>query len=129
MPNPTLGRRARGLVAAGLFSLFAAGAALADPTMVRNGVLTNERGMTLYTFDRDAAGTSNCNGQCATNWPPLMAPADAVSSGRYSVVTRADGTRQWALDGKPLYTWMRDANPGDTTGDGFANGAWHVARP
>ncbi|KAA0573301.1 hypothetical protein FZ983_30245 [Azospirillum sp. B21] len=91
-------------------------------------VLTDAKGMTLYVFDKDTAGKSACNGPCATNWPPLMAPASAKPMGKYTVVTRDDGSRQWAYDGKPLYTWAKDAKPGDTTGDGV-NNVWHVAKP
>ncbi|MBF5094876.1 hypothetical protein F1643_10660 [Azospirillum sp. INR13] len=91
-------------------------------------VLTDAKGMTLYVFDKDTAGKSACNGPCATNWPPLTAPASAKPMGKYTVVTRDDGSRQWAYDGKPLYTWAKDAKPGDTTGDGV-NNVWHVAKP
>ena len=87
------------------------------------------KGMTLYTFDKDSAGKSACNGPCATNWPPLMAGADAKPSGDWTTVTRDDGSKMWALKGKPLYTFAKDTKPGDTTGDGFLNGAWHIAKP
>jgi predicted lipoprotein with Yx(FWY)xxD motif len=100
------------------------------PARMTDGVLTNDAGMTLYTFDRDAPGSgkSVCNGPCAVNWPPLMAIADAKASGDWSVVTRDDGSKQWAYKGKPLYAWSKDQKPGDKTGDGFLNNAWHVAR-
>jgi predicted lipoprotein with Yx(FWY)xxD motif len=91
--------------------------------------LVDGKGMTLYTFDKDAAGKSMCNGPCADNWPPLMASADAKASGDWTVVARDDGKMMWAYKGKPLYTWKKDSAPGDTTGDGFANGAWHTAKP
>jgi predicted lipoprotein with Yx(FWY)xxD motif len=81
--------------------------------------LVDAKGMTLYVFDKDAAGKSNCNGPCATNWPPLVATADAKASGDWSIVTRDDGGKQWAYKGKPLYTWSKDAKAGDVTGDGF----------
>jgi predicted lipoprotein with Yx(FWY)xxD motif len=99
------------------------------PTKIADGVITNSAGMTLYTFDKDAAGSgkSECNGACAANWPPLLAASDAKASGDYSIVTRADGARQWAYKGKPLYLWAKDAKPGDRSGDGF-NNAWRVAR-
>src|SRR6202162_1759464 len=61
--------------------------------------LVDAKGMTLYVFDRDAAGKSNCNGPCATNWPPLATAADAKASGDWSVVTRDDGGKQWAYKG------------------------------
>lgn len=100
------------------------------PATATDGVLVGANGMTLYTFDKDAAGSgkSVCNGPCATNWPPLAAAAGATGSGDWSVVTRDDGSRQWAYKGKPLYFWAKDQKPGDRTGDGF-NKVWQLARP
>lgn len=98
------------------------------PAKVSDGVLVGPNGMTLYTFDRDAGGKSMCNGPCATNWPPLMAPASAQASGDWTVITRDDGQKQWAFKGKPVYYWSKDTKPGDRTGDGFLNGAWHVIK-
>jgi predicted lipoprotein with Yx(FWY)xxD motif len=101
----------------------------ASPAMVTGDALTGSNGMTLYTFDKDAGGKSMCNGPCATNWPPLYATDSDKASGDYGIVTRDDGKKQWALKGKPLYYWSKDQKPGDKTGDGFLNGAWHVAKP
>jgi len=100
------------------------------PAMVSNGVLAGPNGMTLYTFDKDSAGSgkSVCNGPCATNWPPLMAADTDSGHGDYSIVTRDDGKKQWALKGKPLYYWVKDSKPGDVTGDGF-NKVWQAAKP
>ena len=91
--------------------------------------LVDGKGMTLYTFDKDAGGKSMCNGPCAENWPPLMAAADAKASGDWTTIARDDGKMMWAYKGKPLYAWKKDAAPGDITGDGFNNGVWHVATP
>jgi len=91
-------------------------------------ILTDEKGMTLYTFDKDSGGMSACYDACATNWPPLMADSGAMAKGDYTVVTRKDGAKQWAYKGKPLYLWAKDAKKGDMTGDGV-NGVWHVAKP
>lgn len=101
-----------------------------SPAKVADGMLVGPNRMTLYTFDRDAAGSgkSVCNGPCATNWPPFMAGASDKPSGDYSIVTRDDGAKQWAFKGKPLYYWVRDTKPGDKTGDGF-NNAWRVVKP
>ena len=82
-------------------TLFAATAAFAaDPAMVadtsKGKALVDANGMTLYTFDNDGMDMSNCNGGCATAWPPLMAPADAMAMDKWSVVKRADGSMQWA---------------------------------
>jgi predicted lipoprotein with Yx(FWY)xxD motif len=89
--------------------------------------LVDAKGMTLYIFDRDTTGKSNCTGQCATLWEPLAAAADAKASGDWTVIAR-DGGKQWAYKGKPLYTWSKDTKPGDVTGDGV-NKIWHVATP
>jgi predicted lipoprotein with Yx(FWY)xxD motif len=98
------------------------------PAKTADGVLTNGAGMTLYVFDRDSGGKSACNGQCASIWPFFAAGSDAKASGDYSVITRDDGGKQWAYKGKPLYTWSKDAKPGDKTGEGVA-GMWHTAKP
>jgi predicted lipoprotein with Yx(FWY)xxD motif len=90
--------------------------------------LVDAKGMTLYTFDKDSTGKSACNGPCAQKWPPLMA-ASASGPADWMVITRADGSKQWAYNGKPLYTWSKDTKLGDTTGDGLANNVWHVAHP
>lgn len=107
----------------------AAGAAPAPATLA-DGVLVGPNGMTLYTFDRDAAGSgkSVCNGSCAANWPPLMVADGAAASGDWSIVVRDDGGRQWAFKGKPVYFWAKDQKPGDRTGDGF-NNAWRLIKP
>jgi len=100
------------------------------PAKTADGVLVGANGMTLYTFDKDVAGSgkSVCNGPCATNWPPLMAADSDQPQGNFTVITRDDGKKQWAQKGKPLYFWAKDAKPGDKTGDGF-NKIWQVARP
>lgn len=90
-------------------------------------IYTNPKGMTLYTFDKDEKGVSNCNGKCATNWPPLKAAASAKDQGEWTVIKRKDGTMMWAYDGRPLYTFAKDEKAGDMKGDG-AMGMWHVAK-
>ncbi|WP_298853733.1 hypothetical protein [uncultured Aquimonas sp.] len=102
----------------------------ASPAKTADGVLVGANGMTLYTFDKDAAGSgkSVCNGTCAQNWPPLAAAAGAAASGDWAVIARDDGSKQWAYKGKPVYFWAKDQKPGDRTGDGV-NGVWRLARP
>jgi predicted lipoprotein with Yx(FWY)xxD motif len=119
-------------VAASLAAVFAIPSSLlaAEAPAKKSGdVFVNSSGMTLYTFDKDAAGSgkSVCNGPCANNWPPLAAPADAKPSGDWTVVTRDDGSKQWAYKGRPLYTWIKDQKAGDKTGEGVG-GAWHTAK-
>jgi len=90
-------------------------------------IYTDAHGMTLYTYDKDKAGKSNCNDKCAANWPPLKAAAGAKDEGEWTVVKRKDGTRMWAYDGHPLYTFAKDKKAGDTKGDGVG-GVWHIAK-
>lgn len=116
------------LVSATLAACAGTGYGSAAPARVSNGILTGSNGMTLYVFDKDAGGKSMCNGPCATNWPPLFAMDGDTASGDYSIVTRDDGKKQWALKGKPLYFWVKDQKAGDQTGDNF-NNVWHVAKP
>jgi predicted lipoprotein with Yx(FWY)xxD motif len=92
-------------------------------------VLADSKGMTLYTFGKDADGKSTCNAKCAMAWPPLAASADSKPTGDWTVVTRDDGSMQWAYKGKPLYTFAKDAKAGDATGDGMGNGNWKIATP
>ena len=115
-----------------LATLLAACASMAGtqtPVKVRDGVLVDQADMTLYTFDKDSGGKSACNGPCAANWPPLLVKPGAKSEGDYSIITRDDGSKQWAYKSKPLYTWVKDQKPGDKTGDGFLNNQWHAAKP
>jgi predicted lipoprotein with Yx(FWY)xxD motif len=97
----------------------------AEPAMMKDGMMVDHKGMTLYTFDKDTGGTSVCTGECAKHWPPLKAEAGAKAEGKWTVVQRDDGTMQWAYDGKPLYYYDDDKKPGDKTGD-MKNKVWHV---
>ncbi len=87
--------------------------------------LTDADGMSLYTFDEDADGVSNCYDKCATNWPPYLV-GDSMVDG-LTTVSRKDGSKQYAKDGMPLYYYKDDVKAGDTTGDGV-NGTWHLAK-
>lgn len=112
--------------ALGTVLVFSAGAALAQsgPRMT-NGVLADPSGMTVYTFDKDTAGSgkSVCNDQCAKMWPPV--PANAKVMEPYSVVTRDDGGKQLAYKGKPLYMFANDTKAGERKGDKMKD-VWHV---
>jgi len=120
------------LVAAMSFAAMSAASA-APPTKTgstsKGPTLTDGKGMSLYTFDKDSGGKSACNGPCATNWPIVKAEAGDQASDNYTIIARDDGSKQWAYKGKPLYTFAKDQKAGDITGDGFLNGAWHLAQP
>lgn len=129
-PTSLLSFTAPLLLGASLLLPALAQAAPTDPAMAMDGVLVDAGHMTLYTFDQDAVGSgkSHCNGPCAANWPPLLAPAGAGAKGDWTLVQRDDGTAQWAYKGHPLYRWAKDQKPGDRTGDGV-KGVWHLAKP
>ena len=101
-------------------------AADAPPVKAAHGVLVNASGMTVYTYDKDVAGSgkSSCVETCARNWPPVMAGSAALAE-PWSAITREDGSKQLAHRGKPLYTFIKDKKEGDKTGDGVGE-AWHV---
>jgi predicted lipoprotein with Yx(FWY)xxD motif len=113
-----------------VFTASAASAQMLKTAVTAKGqVFVDAKGMTLYTFDKDAGGKSMCNGPCAENWPALMAADDAKPTADMTIVVRDDGKKMWAYKGKPLYTFKKDMAAGETNGDGFLNGAWHVAKP
>ena len=115
------------LALATLATAFTANFAIAQSVTEANGILADASGRTLYTFDKDATNKSNCNGGCAAAWPPFLVKDGDLASAKFNVITRDDGTRQWALSGKPLYFYAADIRPGDVKGDG-RNGVWHVIR-
>lgn len=96
--------------------------------------LVDAEGMTLYMFTNDEANMSNCTGDCAANWPPLLAEdsaslmAGAGLSGELGTIERADGTTQVTYNALPLYYWIGDTAPGDAEGQGF-NDVWFVVSP
>ena len=91
-------------------------------------VLTDFGGFTLYAFDGDAVsdGQTCADGGCDVQWIPVPAPALALDVGDFSVVGRADGTRQWAYRGRPLYRYPGDLLPGDAHGRA-ADARWSMA--
>ena len=112
------------------FVALSIGASLAQPMASDTSmgkVYTDEKGMTLYTFDKDEANKSNCYDECAKNWPPYLAAADAKAEGEWTLVDRTDGTKQWAYEGKPVYLWVKDTKPGDVTGD-MVGEVWHAVK-
>lgn len=123
----------RKLVYAAALAALALGISPANAEPAKTGktsagdALVTMDGKALYTFEKDKDGKSACNGGCAANWPPLMATGSDKAAGDWTVITRDDGSHQWAYKGAPLYTWVKDAKPGDA-GGGKVPG-WHLATP
>jgi predicted lipoprotein with Yx(FWY)xxD motif len=103
--------------------------AFAEMPKTVGGHLVDEKGMSLYMFDKDTTpGKSACTGGCAEAWPAATADSYDKPSGDWSVIPAADGKQQWAYKGHPLYRFAKDTNPGDMKGDGFKD-VWHIAKP
>ena len=98
-----------------------------DPS--KGKYLTDFQGMTLYTFDKDTKGVSNCYDACVQAWPVYTsgATAEKVFPTNITVITRKDGTKQFAWKGMPLYYYANDTKAGDITGDGVG-GVWHIVK-
>jgi predicted lipoprotein with Yx(FWY)xxD motif len=90
-------------------------------------VLTNAQGFTLYTFAPDTSTTSNCNGSCAQNWPPVKPATASGVTGAFATIKRSDGSAQLTFHGHPLYTFVLDKSPGQANGNGVTafGGLWH----
>ena len=92
-------------------------------------ILTDAAGMTIYFFANDTEGTSNCEGDCLANWPPVEAE-DSPAAGEgvtaeLGTIERSDGTRQLTVNGFPAYYFAADAAAGDVNGQGVG-GVWWV---
>jgi predicted lipoprotein with Yx(FWY)xxD motif len=110
-------------------------AATSGPVALKTGqaggvtVLTNAKGLTLYTFAADAPGKSNCYGSCASYWPPVTGSPSVATGipGTFGTITRTDGTKQVTWNGHPLYTYVGDRGPGQASGNNLNlnGGLWH----
>ena len=78
--------------------------------------LASEKGMTLYTFEKDVGGKATCTATCAEQFPPVLVIDGDMAVMPFSFVTREDGKRQWAIGDHPLYFNAKDAAPGDING-------------
>jgi len=98
--------------------------------MISDGLLIAHTGHSLYTFDNDVAGseTSVCNPPCSNIFPPYLGAAKDTSIGDFTLITRQDGSKQWAHRGRPLYRFYADEKPGDKGGDGMNRNLWHLAQ-
>ena len=97
-------------------------------------LLTDAQGKTLYMYTNDKPGVSNCSGECASFWPPLIVDGSSLPTGPAAIATglgttsRDDGSQQVTYNGVPLYYWVKDTKPGDTLGQNV-NGVWFVVAP
>lgn len=104
----------------------------ADSSLGR--IVVDAKGMTAYYFtkDRPNSGTSACTGPCLQAWPPITStassPAAAGITGKVGTITLANGSKQLTVNGRPVYLFAKDAEPGDVSGQGVGS-VWYVLRP
>jgi predicted lipoprotein with Yx(FWY)xxD motif len=129
------------LLAAGAFA-FATTMAFAAPTTktvmvtlsgAAANVLADDKGMVLYTYDKDTKGAAkaNCTGGCVMTWPAYTAAAGAAAGGDWTIVDGLDkdgkAIKQWAYKGMPVYYFARDTMPNQATGDNQGM-VWHIIK-
>jgi predicted lipoprotein with Yx(FWY)xxD motif len=77
-------------------------------------ILANRRGQAVYLFDRETTRRSECYGDCARAWPPVLTKGRPVagSGARAKLLgttRRRGGKRQVTYRGHPLYYYVDDA--------------------
>ncbi len=99
-------------------------------------IVVNGSGRTLYIFEKDTNGTSTCNGACAAYWPPLVTNGKpvalaGVNQSLVGTTKRADGSEQVTYNGWPVYTFIGDKQPGQTSGEGLTDfgAGWDALSP
>jgi predicted lipoprotein with Yx(FWY)xxD motif len=99
-------------------------------------ILVDGKGITLYDFVPDRNRTSSCYGACAALWPPLIAKGKphagtGVRASLLGTTRRKDGKLEVTYDHHPLYYYVADRKPGQTTGQGLNQfgGPWWVLSP
>jgi predicted lipoprotein with Yx(FWY)xxD motif len=138
------------LVALAVAACGGGGAATASPPKTSTGasatlgvassslgsILVNSTGRTLYLFKADVGAKSACTGACATAWPPLLATAKptagtGLTASKLATITRSDGTQQVTYNSHPVYLFIKDKKPGQTTGQGVTafGAAWYALTP
>jgi predicted lipoprotein with Yx(FWY)xxD motif len=102
-----------------------------DPTLGK--ILVDGKGMTLYVFTKDGPDQSNCDAKCLANWPPLVTSGTpklgaGVDASLIGSAALADGSKIVTYDHQPLYYFINDTQPGQTTGEEVGN-VWYVVSP
>jgi predicted lipoprotein with Yx(FWY)xxD motif len=95
-------------------------------------VLTNTRGLTLYTLSGETGGKFICTGACLKSWPPLLVTAGTKPKGpvKLGTIKRPEGKTQVTFKGMPVYTFSGDSKKGEANGEGLKDvGVWHAVTP
>jgi len=143
----TTPRRARNLAVLALAAVLAI-SAVAVPMALAHGsktvvgearapslhktVLTNTKGLTLYSLSVEKNGKFICTGSCTSTWIPLVVARGTTPKGpvKLGTVRRPEGKIQVTFRGRPLYTFDGDSAKGQAKGEGFKDvGTWHAVTP
>lgn len=95
-------------------------------------VLTNTKGLTLYTLSGETNGKFICTGACLKAWPPLLVAAGTTPKGpvKLGTIKRPEGKTQVTYKGMPIYTFSGDSRKGEANGEGLRDvGVWHAVTP
>jgi predicted lipoprotein with Yx(FWY)xxD motif len=95
-------------------------------------VLTNTKGLTLYTLSGETKGRFICTGACLKTWPPLLVAAGTTPKGpvKLGTIKRPEGKTQVTYKGMPVYTFSGDSRKGEANGEGLRDvGVWHAVTP
>lgn len=95
--------------------------------VMKTNILTNDQGMTLYTFDEDSLNQSNCDAGCLSVWPAHTTDSPETVQSPFSTIEIEGGGHHVLINGKPLYTFVSDRAPGDINGDNLG-GVWHIVK-
>lgn len=111
---------------------------------LKQNILVDSKGMTLYLWGQESDGKPNCYDDatyhCSRAWVPLRSTTKptagkGVNQSLLSTVRRNDGDPQVTYEGHPLYTdhgsqaaaLKGDRKPGDVNGQGYYY--WYVVSP
>jgi predicted lipoprotein with Yx(FWY)xxD motif len=140
-------RRARNLTVLALAAVLALSAVAVPMAMAGGGktvtgeatakslhktVLTNTKGLTLYTLSGGTGGKFICTGACLKSWPPLLVTAGTKPKGpvKLGTIKRPEGKTQVTFKGMPVYTFSGDSKKGEANGEGLKDvGVWHAVTP
>jgi len=117
--------------ASGAAAAGGSGAKLATADVGELGkVVVDGNGRTVYVFDKDTSGKSNCEDDCLAKWPAVPAAEgtpqlDGIDASLVGTVTRSDGSKQLSIDGLPVYLFAQDSKAGEAKGQAVG-GVWWV---
>jgi predicted lipoprotein with Yx(FWY)xxD motif len=96
-------------------------------------VVTDDKGMTLYRYDKDEANPSKwtCAGECTKTWIPVIVQDSVQTMGVEKSLlgtVHRNGLKQLTLGGWPLYRYVGDTQAGQTNGQAKGN-TWYAVTP